>query len=59
MSEARSDILEAVKGDMETLNAEIERITGGKFSSMDGMNLTQLIAIKKIVTKKYGKEANA
>ena len=59
MSEARSDILEAVKGDMETLNTEIERITGGKFSSMDGMNITQLIAIKKIVTKKYGKEANA
>ena len=56
MSEVRSDILSAVDGDIETLNADIDRITGGKFKNMDGMNLTQLIAIKKIVTNKYSKK---
>ena len=56
MSELRSDILLAVKGDIESLNADIDRITSGKFKSMDGMNLTQLTAIKKIVQKKYAKK---
>lgn len=56
MSELRSDILLAVKGDIDALNADIDRITSGKFKSMDGMNLTQLTAIKKIVQKKYAKK---
>ena len=56
MSELRSDILLAVKGDIDALNADIDRITSGKFKCMDGMNLTQLTAIKKIVQKKYAKK---
>ena len=55
MSELRSEILLAVDGNFDALNADIERITGGKFKSMDGMNLTQLTAIHKIVSKKYSK----
>lgn len=59
LSSLRCDILLAVNGDVETLNKDIERITGGKFHSMDGMNATQLTAIHKIESKHYqGGKAN-
>ncbi len=53
MNALRMEILEIVKGDVSALNADIIRITSGKFTSMDGMNLQQLIAVQKIVKKKY------
>lgn len=53
LSNERTEILLAVNGDIDALNEDIKRITGGKFSSLDGMNLTQLIAINKIVSNKY------
>ena len=53
MNAVRMDILEIVKGDINALNADIVKITGGKFTSLDGMNLQQLIAVQKIVKKKY------
>ena len=59
ISGLRCDILLAVNGDIETLNKDIERITGGKFHSMDGMNPQQLTAIHKIESKHYqGGKAN-
>lgn len=59
LSSLRCDILLAVNGDVDTLNKDIERITGGKFHSMDGMNATQLTAIHKIESKHYqGGKAN-
>jgi hypothetical protein len=51
MSDARMEILEIAKGDVSKLNEVIERITEGKFHSMDGMNLQQLIAVKKIIQR--------
>ena len=51
MSDARMEILELAKGDVSKLNEVIERITEGKFKSMDGMNLQQLVAVKKIIQK--------
>jgi hypothetical protein len=45
------EILEIAKGDVSKLNEVIERITEGKFHSMDGMNLQQLIAVKKIIQR--------
>lgn len=56
MSEIRTDILCIVNGDMDALSADIKRITGGKFDSLDGMNVEQLIAIQKIERRKYAKE---
>ena len=53
ISGLRCDILLAVNGDVDALNEDIRRITSGKFTSMDGMNATQLTAIKKIETKRY------
>lgn len=53
ISAMRCDILLAVNGDVDSLNRDIERITGGKFKSMDGMNLTQLTAIYKIESNHY------
>jgi hypothetical protein len=53
MNTVRMDILEIVKGDINALSADIVKITGGKFTSLDGMNLQQLIAVQKIVKKKY------
>lgn len=53
MNTVRMDILEIVKGDVSALNQDIIKITSGKFTSMDGMNLQQLIAVQKIVKKKY------
>lgn len=53
MSALRMEILEIVKGDVSALNQDIIKITSGKFTSMDGMNLQQLIAVQKIVKKKY------
>ena len=57
MSEIRTDILCIVNGDMDALGDDLVRITGGKFSSLDGMSLEQLIAIQKIERKKHEKEA--
>lgn len=51
MSDARMEILELAKGDVSKLNEVIERITEGKFKSMDGMNLQQLVAVKKIIQR--------
>jgi hypothetical protein len=53
MNAVRMNILEIVKGDMNALSQDIVKITGGKFTSLDGMNLQQLIAVQKIVAKKY------
>ena len=51
MSDARMEILELAKGDVSKLNEVIEQITEGKFKSMDGMNLQQLVAVKKIIQR--------
>ena len=59
MSEIRTDILCIVEGDVDALSADIKRITGGKFTSLDGMNLEQLVAIQKIERRKHAKEAQA
>lgn len=53
MSEIRTDILCSVNGDMDLLSEDIKRITGGKFTSLDGMNIEQLIAIRKIEARRY------
>lgn len=53
MNDLRMDILSIVNGDVSALNADIIKITSGKFTSMDGMNLQQLIAVQKIVRNKY------
>jgi hypothetical protein len=53
MNDLRMDILSIVNGDVSALNADIVKITSGKFTSMDGMNLQQLIAVQKIVKNKY------
>lgn len=53
MSEIRTDILCSVNGDMDLLSNDIKRITGGKFTSLDGMNIEQLIAIRKIEARRY------
>lgn len=53
MNALRMEILDIVNGDVSALNQDIIRITSGKFTSMDGMNLQQLIAVQKIVAKKY------
>lgn len=53
MNDLRMDILSIVNGDVSALNADIIKITSGKFTSMDGMNLQQLIAVQKIVKNKY------
>ena len=59
ISGLRCDILLAVNGDIDALNEDIKRITSGKFTSMEGMNATQLTAIKKIESKRYqGGNAN-
>lgn len=46
----KQELLEIAKGDIEGLNGVISKITEGKFDSMDGLNLPQLIAVKKIIT---------
>ena len=56
MSEIRTDILCSVNGDMDLLSEDIKRITGGRFTSLDGMNIEQLIAIRKIEARRYDKE---
>lgn len=53
MSALRMEILEIVNGDVSALNQDIIKITSGKFTSLDGMNLQQLIAVHNIVKKKY------
>ena len=55
ISNERMEILLAVDGNVDALNEDIKRITGGEFSSLDGMGLSDLILIRKIVSKKYGR----
>lgn len=49
LSDVRMEILALCNGDVGGLQKVIEKITQGKFSSLDGMNMTQLIAVKKII----------
>lgn len=49
ISDVRMEILALANGDIAALSQVIEKITQGKFKSLDGMNLTQLIAVKKII----------
>lgn len=49
LSDVRMEILSLCNGDVGGLQKVIEKITSGKFHSLDGMNLTQLIAVKKII----------
>lgn len=50
-SDERMAILELVQGNMDWLNKKIVEATNGKFTSMDGMNLTHLKAIHEIVSR--------
>lgn len=50
MSDIRMEILALANGDIAALSQVIEKITNGKFKSLDGMNMTELIAVKKIIT---------
>jgi hypothetical protein len=49
INDVRMDILSMANGDVGALGKVVEKITDGKFKSLDGMNLTQLIAVKKII----------
>ena len=49
LSDVRMEILALCNGDVGGLQKVIEKITSGKFHSLDGMNMTQLIAVKKII----------
>lgn len=49
LSDVRMEILALCNGDVSGLQNVIEKITKGQFHSLDGMNLTQLIAVKKII----------
>lgn len=51
MNDERMAILELVQGNVDWLNKKISEATSGRFTSMDGMNLTHLKAIHEIVTK--------